>query len=97
MTDLHSPELRTAKQVRRQLGDKSEVTLWRWINDPELNFPQPIKIRGQNHFDGAAIDRWIASQTKTAVGKDARRAGGQDATLDPPPVRRPDHPAEAGA
>ena len=26
-----------------------------------------------------------------------RRAREQDATLDPPPVRKPDHPAEAGA
>ena len=60
------PELRTAKQVRKQLGDKSEVTLWRWINDPELGFPKPIKIRGQNHFNGAAIDRWIESQTEAA-------------------------------
>ncbi len=83
MTDLHSPELRTAKQVRKQLGDKSEVTLWRWINDPELGFPKPIKIRGQNHFDGAAIDQWVARQMEVA--------------LDPPPVRRPEHTAEADA
>ncbi len=66
MTDPHSPELRTAKQVRKQLGDKSEVTLWRWVNDPELGFPKPTKIRGQNHFNGAAIDRWIKSQTAAA-------------------------------
>ncbi len=59
-------ELRTAPQVGKQLGNKSEVTLWRWINDPELGFPKPVKIRGQLYFNGAAIDRWIESQMEAA-------------------------------
>ncbi len=62
MTDLQSPELRTAKQVRKQLGEISEITLWRWINSPDLNFPRPIKISARNYFRSDEMDAWIEAQ-----------------------------------
>ncbi len=66
MTDLHSPELRTAKQVRKQLGEISEITLWRWINNPNLNFPRPTKISGRRYFRSDEMDAWIEAQAEAA-------------------------------
>ncbi len=59
-------ELRTAKQVRQKIGHVSDVTLWRRINNPELNFPQPIKILGRLYFQAAEIDAWITEQARKA-------------------------------
>jgi hypothetical protein len=36
------------KQVRRELGNITAVTLWEYTNDPRLDFPPPIKIRNRN-------------------------------------------------
>ncbi len=66
MTDLHSPELRTSKQVRKQLGEISEITLWRWINNPDLSFPRPIKISGRRYFRSDEMDAWIEAQAEAA-------------------------------
>ena len=63
-TSAPGPELRTAKQVRHQLGDKSEPTLWRWVKDPALNFPQPSRILGRLYFRGDEIDKWIEDRMK---------------------------------
>ncbi len=61
-TELAGVELRTASQVRAQLGEISEVTLWRRIRNPVLAFPKPIKILGRNYFLSAEIDHWIEAQ-----------------------------------
>lgn len=59
-------ELRTAKQVCQKIGGVSDVTLWRRINNPVLNFPQPIKILGRLYFQAAEIDAWITEQARKA-------------------------------
>ena len=64
-------ELRTAKQVCAQLGGISEVTRWRWVRDPGMKFPQPIKISGRNYFRGDEIDAWIQTQTASRCDDDA--------------------------
>ena len=58
--------LRSATQVRQQLGGISDVTLWRWGRDPSLKFPQPIKISGRNYFRADEIDAWIGAQAEAA-------------------------------
>ena len=37
----------TAKQVRGRYGDCSDMSLWRWGNDPILEFPLPMRIKGR--------------------------------------------------
>ncbi len=66
MTDLHSHELLTAKNLRKQLGEISEITLWRWINNPDLSFPRPIKISGRRYFRSDEMDAWIEAQAEAA-------------------------------
>ena len=58
--------LRSATQVRQQLGGISDVTLWRRINNPELDFPKPIKISGRLYFRVSDIDAWVEAQAEAA-------------------------------
>ena len=62
----NSCELRSAATVRQQLGKISNVTLWRWVRDPDLSFPKPIKISGRNYFRADQIDAWIEEQAEAA-------------------------------
>jgi len=34
----------TSKKVRARYGNITDMTLWRWLRDPILGFPQPIII-----------------------------------------------------
>ena len=46
-----------ATQVKRRYG-VTEMTVFRWIRDPRMGFPQPIKIRGRNYFDEAELENY---------------------------------------
>jgi hypothetical protein len=39
-----------AAQVRRRYGDISDMTLWRWLHDRELDFPTPAEIAGRRYW-----------------------------------------------
>ena len=49
MDDSIDPLL-TSYDVRRQMGDITPMTLWRWMRDPRVNFPAPDMIINQPHF-----------------------------------------------
>ena len=59
-------DLISAAAVRRKFGKISKMTLWRWVADPDLSFPQPTKIRGRNYWSSheilAAKDRLMANR-----------------------------------
>ena len=42
------------------------MTLWRWLRDEDLGFPQPIVINGRRYWDEERQDQW-----------DAKRGGGR--------------------
>ena len=65
-TDSNPCELRNASSVCKQLGNISNVTLWRRINNPELDFPPPIKISGRLYFRAHEIDAWVEAQAEGA-------------------------------
>ncbi len=44
----------------------SEMTLYRWVNDPKMSFPQPIKINRRRFFLEAELTAWERSR---AAGK----------------------------
>jgi len=44
----------------------SHVTLWRWVNDPALGFPKPLKINRLNYWRTADLEAWEASRMKGA-------------------------------
>jgi predicted DNA-binding transcriptional regulator AlpA len=48
-------------RVRQQLGI-SAVTLWRWRQDNQINFPPGKRIKGRLYFSQADISNWLASR-----------------------------------
>jgi predicted DNA-binding transcriptional regulator AlpA len=41
---------------------KSEMTLWRWVRDPRLKFPPPVKIGYLNHWRLSDLLAWEAER-----------------------------------
>jgi hypothetical protein len=51
---------RNSQYVRARYDSISDMTLWRWINDPTLGFPQPTIIRNRRYWDEEALDAGTA-------------------------------------
>jgi hypothetical protein len=51
------------------------MTLWRWDNDPALDFPQKITIRRRNFRSRKALDAFKARMLKRAIAERAREVG----------------------
>jgi predicted DNA-binding transcriptional regulator AlpA len=60
-------QLITASEQRRICGNISEMTTWRWLNRPELNFPKPVKIGKRNYWDASELEAWINSRKQERV------------------------------
>jgi predicted DNA-binding transcriptional regulator AlpA len=58
-----------APQVRRRYGNISDMALWRWLNDPELGFPQPVDIGGRRYFRLSQLQEF---ETQAAVRRAER-------------------------
>lgn len=52
----------TSAQVRRRYGDISDMTLWRWLRDRDLGFPQPEYINRQRRWLVSELDAWDAKR-----------------------------------
>ena len=63
-----TPKLITAVAVREVLGGVSDMTLWRWLNDPDLDFPRPTYIGKRRYFRDAEIAEWIEAQAEASRG-----------------------------
>lgn len=44
----------------------SEMTLYRWVNDPKMEFPQPIKINRRRFFLETELIAW---ERRRAAGR----------------------------
>ncbi|GAB1378299.1 helix-turn-helix transcriptional regulator [Pararhodobacter aggregans] len=42
------------------------MTLWRWLNDPTLDFPRPIYIGRRRYWREAEILAWLDAREVTA-------------------------------
>ena len=51
-----------AAAVRQMCGDISDMTLWRWLDNPELNFPRPIYIGRRRFWREAEIIAWLEAR-----------------------------------
>ncbi|WP_422001181.1 helix-turn-helix transcriptional regulator [Roseovarius mucosus] len=51
-----------AAVVRQMCGDISDMTLWRWLENPELNFPRPIYIGRRRYWREADIVAWLEAR-----------------------------------
>ena len=48
----------TAPQLRKRFGGRSDVWLWRLLNDHRANFPKPVIVRSQRYFPLSEIEAW---------------------------------------
>lgn len=55
-------QLVNSKTVMERLGQISRVTLWRYQNDPELEFPQPVVLRKRRYWREDDLTKWVASR-----------------------------------
>lgn len=60
-------KLMTAAAVRDALGGVSDMCLWRWQNDPAMNFPRPLYISRRRYWREADIHAWIEAQAEKAA------------------------------
>jgi predicted DNA-binding transcriptional regulator AlpA len=65
-----------ASEVRKRYAGISDMTLWRWLNDADLNFPQP-EYHGRDRFWDEALldahDRECARRTRERRARRSRR------------------------
>lgn len=63
---MNTDKLLSSRTVRSELGEISEMTVWRWVQDGIL--PQPVKINRRNYWHQSDIERVKLGET-TASGK----------------------------
>ena len=51
-----------AAAVRELCGGVSDMTIWRWLQHPVMNFPKPIKIGRRNYWREADMIAWLDQQ-----------------------------------
>lgn len=54
-----------AAAVRELCGGISDMSLWRWLNDPALDFPRPIYIARRRYWRQADVFAWVEAQAQT--------------------------------
>ena len=59
----------TASAVRAMLGGVSDMSLWRWLADPTLDFPRPIRIASRRYWREAEIIAWIDMRAAARAGE----------------------------
>jgi predicted DNA-binding transcriptional regulator AlpA len=53
--------------VREICGGISDMSLWRWLNDPAMNFPRPLVISRRRYWRETDIAKWIAERERAAA------------------------------
>ena len=54
----------TSKQVREILGGISDMSLWRFLHDKHLSFPQPIYINRRRFWSYTELKAWLDKQPR---------------------------------
>lgn len=54
-------------EVRRRYG-VSDMTIWRWLADDRLGFPQPMRIRRRRFWKLSALLSWEAQREGANTG-----------------------------
>jgi len=65
-----------AAEVRQRYGNCTAMTIWRWIHDPQVGFPRPVKLGagGLNFWWLPILRQWEARRDEQTA---PRAAGGQ--------------------
>lgn len=47
-----------AAKVRERYGGISDMSLWRWVRNPEMGFPQPLTINRRRYWCLRELEVW---------------------------------------
>lgn len=56
-----------AAAVRELCGGVSDMSIWRWLNDPAMGFPKPVYIARRRYWKEADIVEWLESRETEAA------------------------------
>jgi predicted DNA-binding transcriptional regulator AlpA len=73
MSAINTQKLIPDPQVAKDLG-RSLRTLARWDEDPKLNFPKPIPIKGRKYRDADELASWLRERAMASVSPAAPSA-----------------------
>ena len=59
-----------ARAVLSRFGGISSQTLWRFVNDPDLEFPKPLYICGVRYWVSGDIDAFVKRQRARIAERD---------------------------
>ena len=62
-----SDALLTTPQLRARLGGISEMTVWRYERDTEINFPKPIRIKRRKYWRVREVEVFEARAAREHV------------------------------
>jgi predicted DNA-binding transcriptional regulator AlpA len=57
----------SSTQVCARFGGVATMTIWRWMHDPRLLFPRPVKISLRNYWRLGDVREWQAAQAAKAT------------------------------
>jgi predicted DNA-binding transcriptional regulator AlpA len=66
-TPLNPHKRITARTVCDMCGGVSDMTLHRWLKDPDKEFPRPIYIGKRRYWREADVIAWLDAQAVTAA------------------------------
>jgi predicted DNA-binding transcriptional regulator AlpA len=58
-----------ARQLRKKVGNISDMTLYRWLHDARLNFPKPTFIQKRRYWREEDVDRWLDERALASIGE----------------------------
>jgi predicted DNA-binding transcriptional regulator AlpA len=50
------------KEVMSRLGGVSQMTIWRYLKDDELDFPKPIYIKTRRYWREDDLEAWLETR-----------------------------------
>jgi len=56
----------TGPQVQQRYGI-SEMTMWRWEQNPELNFPKPMRVGRRKFYREDELTTWERERVKVSA------------------------------
>jgi predicted DNA-binding transcriptional regulator AlpA len=51
-----------AKEVMARCGGVSQMTIWRWLKDPAVGFPEPRYIKTRRYWREDDLTAWLDGQ-----------------------------------
>jgi predicted DNA-binding transcriptional regulator AlpA len=57
-----------SQQARSHVGGVTNMCLWRWMRDPRVVFPLPVKMNSRNYWRLGDIRKWQAERTARSAG-----------------------------